>query len=119
LGPAHYRAGWHATSTLGTLGAAMAAGRLLGLDAGRLAAALAIAVSQASGSRRNFGTMTKPFHAGHAARCGVAAARLAARGMTGDPTAVEAPLGLFALLSAGEGRPEAVAAGLGSPYDLV
>jgi 2-methylcitrate dehydratase PrpD len=118
IGPAHYRAGWHATSTLGTLGAAAAAGRVLGLDADRLAHALAIAVSMASGSRRNFGTMTKPFHAGHAARCGVAAARYAAAGMTGDPTAVEAPLGLFALLSYGEGRPEAVAGALGRPYDL-
>lgn len=118
IGPAHYRAGWHATSTLGTLGAAAAAGRVLGLDAERLAHALAIAVSEASGSRRNFGTMTKPFHAGHAARCGVAAARLAARGMTGDPTAIEAPLGLFALLSYGEGRPVAIGPALGRPYDL-
>jgi 2-methylcitrate dehydratase PrpD len=118
IGPAHYRAGWHATSTLGTLGAAVAAGRVLGLDAGRLAHALAIAVSMASGSRQNFGTMTKPFHAGHAARCGLAAARLAGAGMTADTTAVEAPLGLFALLSFGEGRPDAVGPSLGRPYDL-
>lgn len=118
IGPAHYRAGWHATSTLGTLGAAAAASSVLGLDAERATHALAIAVSEASGSRRNFGTMTKPFHAGHAARCGVAAARLAARGMTADHTAIEAPLGLFALLSYGEGRPEAVAPSLGRPYDL-
>ena len=118
IGPAHYRAGWHPTSTLGTLSAAAAAGRVLGLDAGRLAHALAIAVSMASGSRRNFGTMTKPFHAGHAARCGVAAARYAAAGTTGNPSAVEASLGLFALLSQGEGRPKAVAAALGRPYDL-
>src|SRR5215472_16756351 len=104
IGPAHYRMGWHATSTLGTLGAAMAAGTLLRLDAERLTNALAIAVSMASGSRQNFGTMTKPLHAGHAARCGVAAARLAGRGLTGDPTALEAPFGLFALMSAGEGR---------------
>ncbi|TMC06161.1 MAG: MmgE/PrpD family protein [Chloroflexi bacterium] len=118
IGPAHYRAGWHATSTLGTLGAAAAAASVLRLDSERTAHALAIAVSEASGSRRNFGTMTKPFHAGHAARCGVSAARLAARGMTGDPTAIEAPLGLFALLSYGEGRPEAIAPTLGRPYDL-
>jgi 2-methylcitrate dehydratase PrpD len=118
IGPAHYRAGWHATSTLGTLGAAAAASSVLGLDAERTAHALAVAVSESSGSRRNFGTMTKPYHAGHAARCGVAAARLAARGMTGDPTAIEAPLGLFALLSFGEGRPEAIAPALGRPYDL-
>ncbi|HYW25110.1 MAG TPA: MmgE/PrpD family protein [Terriglobales bacterium] len=118
IGPAHYRAGWHATSTLGTVGAAAAASRVLGLDAVRTAHALAIAVSESSGSRRNFGTMTKPYHAGHAARCGVAAARLASRGMTGDLTAIEAPLGLFALLSYGEGRPEAIAPALGRPYDL-
>ncbi|HXM55496.1 MAG TPA: MmgE/PrpD family protein [Candidatus Dormibacteraeota bacterium] len=118
IGPAHYRAGWHATSTLGTIGAAAAAGKVLGLDAERLTHALAIAVSLASGSRQNFGTMTKPFHAGHAARCGLAAARLAARGMTGDTTAIEAPLGLFALLSFGEGRAEEVAPSLGRPYDL-
>jgi 2-methylcitrate dehydratase PrpD len=118
IGPAHYRAGWHATSTMGTLGAAAAACSVLGLDGERTAHALAIAVSESSGSRRNFGTMTKPFHAGHAARCGVAAARLAARGMTGDLTAIEAPLGLFALLSYGEGRPDAIAPALGRPYDL-
>jgi 2-methylcitrate dehydratase PrpD len=118
IGPAHYRAGWHATSTMGTLGAAAAASSVLGLDAERTAHSLAIAVSESSGSRRNFGTMTKPFHAGHAARCGVAAARLAARGMTGDLTAIEAPLGLFALLSFGQGRPEAIAPALGRPYDL-
>jgi 2-methylcitrate dehydratase PrpD len=118
IGPAHYRTGWHATSTLGTLGAAAAASSVLGLDAERTAHALAIAASESSGSRRNFGTMTKPYHAGHAARCGVAAARLAARGMTADPTAIEAPLGLFALISYGEGRPEAIAPALGRPYDL-
>jgi len=118
IGPAHYCAGWHATSTLGTVGAAAAASRVLGLDAVRTAHALAVAVSESSGSRRNFGTMTKPYHAGHAARCGVAAARLASRGMTGDLTAIEAPLGLFALLSYGEGRPAAIAPALGRPYDL-
>jgi 2-methylcitrate dehydratase PrpD len=118
IGPAHYRAGWHATSTLGTVGAAAAAGRVLGLDPERVAHALAIAVSLASGSRQNFGTMTKPFHAGHAARCGLSAARLAARGMTADTTAIEAPLGLFALLSFGEGRPETIGESLGCPYDL-
>src|SRR5690348_11792884 len=59
MGTAHYRAGWHATSTLGTLGAAMAAGKLFRLEPEALEHALAIAVSEASGSRQNFGTMTK------------------------------------------------------------
>lgn len=118
-GAGHYQAGWHATSTLGTLGSAAAAGKLLGLDAGRLAHALAIAASESSGSRRNFGTMTKPFHAGHASRCGVHAARLAERGMTGETSVLEAPLGFFALFAPGAVLPEALAETLGRPYELV
>ncbi len=116
LGPAHYRAGWHATATLGTLGAAAAAGRLLGLDGARMAAALGIGASEASGSRQNFGTMVKPFHAGHAARCGVQAARLAGRGMTASAVALEGRLGYLALFSGG-GVPDAPAH-LGTPWDL-
>ncbi|TMI84163.1 MAG: MmgE/PrpD family protein [Bacillati bacterium ANGP1] len=119
MGPAHYRAGWHATSTLGTLGSAAAAGKLLGLDAGRITHALAIAASEASGSRQNFGTMTKPFHAGHAARCGLHAARLAQKGMTGDPAAIEGPVGFFAMFSFGDARPEELVRSLGAPFDLV
>lgn len=119
MGAAHYKAGWHATSTLGTLGSAMAAGKLLALDAGRLEHALAIAVSEAGGSRQNFGTMTKPFHAGHAARCGILAARLAQNGMTGNVRALEGPLGFFALFSYGKARLDGIAAALGNPFDLV
>ena len=118
MGAAHYQAGWHATSTLGTIGAAVAAARLLGLDADHVQMAIAIAVSEASGSRQNFGTMTKPFHAGHAARCGVHAARLAAKGMTASLEALEGPLGYFALLSFGEGAAAQVGASLGRPWDL-
>jgi 2-methylcitrate dehydratase PrpD len=119
MGTAHYRTGWHATSTLGVLGAAMAAGKIFGLDAGGLEHALAIAASTASGSRQNFGTMTKPFHPGHAARCGVLAARLAQKGMTGDTTILEAPLGYFALFSYGRARTGGVGESLGRPYDVV
>jgi 2-methylcitrate dehydratase PrpD len=118
-GAGHYQAGWHATSTLGTLGSAAAAGKLLDLDAGRLAHALAIAASESSGSRRNFGTMTKPFHAGHASRCGVHAARLAGRGMTGETSVLEAPLGFFALFAPRAAPPEELAETLGRPYELV
>jgi len=117
-GRRHYQAGWHATSTLGTVGAAAAAGRLLGLDASRLQMALAISVSEAAGSRQNFGTMTKPFHAGHAARCGVQAARLAGRGMTASADALEGELGFFALFAQGAGRPDRLAPLLGRPWDL-
>jgi 2-methylcitrate dehydratase PrpD len=115
----HYRLGWHATSTLGTLGAAVAAGKVLGLGAEALVHALAVAVSMASGSRRNFGTMVKPFHPGHAARCGVEAALLARRGLLGDRAALEATYGFFDLFTRGGVEPAAIARRLGRPYDLV
>ena len=118
LGPAHYARGWHATATIGTVGAAAAAGRLLGLGAAAMTNALAIGVSAAAGSQRNFGTMTKPFHAGHAARSAVNAARLAAAGVTGDRQAIEAPKGFLDLFG-GEGAPAAALLdGLGARWDL-
>jgi 2-methylcitrate dehydratase PrpD len=93
---AHYRRGWHATATVGILAAVAGAGRLLELDQGRIQNALGIAASMASGSRQNFGTMTKPLHAGLVARDAVLAAELAAGGFTADPHQLEGPLGYFA-----------------------
>ncbi len=119
MGHEHYVRGWHATSTLGTLGAAMAAGKVIGLSQEQLAHALAISISEASGSRQNFGTMVKPFHAGHAASCGVRAARLASHGMTGAAEALEAPLGFFALFSFGHAQPSTAAESLGHPWDIL
>ena len=89
IGEPHYALGWHATSTLGTLGAAAACACLLRLDAERTLMALGIAASLAGGLQQNFGTMTKPLHAGWAARNGVVAAGLAARGFTADRRAIE------------------------------
>ncbi len=80
--PEHYAKGWHSTSTIGGLGAAAAAARLLGLDEAGVAQAVAIAASSAAGLRDNFGTMVKPLHAGNAAFHGIAAAELVARGFT-------------------------------------
>src|SRR5207247_6744103 len=83
LNPEHYTRGWHATSTLGTLGCAAAAARLLRLDVSQTRHALAIAATHASGLKENFGSMTKPYHAGHAARSGIRSAQLAREGLTG------------------------------------
>src|SRR6266545_3334310 len=102
LNPPHYERGWHATCTLGTLGAAAAAARLLGLDAEQARTALAVAASQASGLKENFGTMTKPFHAGHAARSGILAALLAREGWTASEQAIEGPQGFLRVLGAGK-----------------
>lgn len=98
----HYARGWHSTATLGVVAAAAGAARLLCPDVESTARALGIAASMAGGSRQNFGTMTKPLHAGLAARDGVLAAVLAADGFTADESQLEGPLGYFALYDTGE-----------------
>jgi 2-methylcitrate dehydratase PrpD len=118
VNPAHYAHGWHATCTLGTLGAAAAAARLLGLDVAETQVALAVAASQASGLKENFGTMTKPFHAGHAARSGVLAALLAREGWTASAQALEGPQGYFQVLGAGALALERLET-LGDPWKIL
>jgi 2-methylcitrate dehydratase PrpD len=120
MNPGLYEVGWHATSTLGVFGAAAATARLLGLPTERIAGALAIAASMASGIKANFGTDCKPLHVGHAARCGAEAALLAAAGFSGNPWALEHGDGFGSAYGAG-GKPtwEAATASLGAPHDLV
>lgn len=97
--PDHYDRGWHITGSTGTLGAAAACARLLGLDTQQTAMALGIAASQPIGMREQFGTMTKPFHPGAAARAGLMSALLASQGFTASPKALEAPRGMMQTLS--------------------
>ena len=92
--PEHYDRGWHITGSTGMLGAAAACARLLGLDAGKTAMALGIAASQPIGVREQFGSMTKPFHIGGAARAGLMSALMAKHGYTASGRAIEAPRGL-------------------------
>jgi 2-methylcitrate dehydratase PrpD len=92
--PDHYDRGWHITGSTGMLGAAAACARLLGLDARRTAMALGIAASQPIGVREQFGSMTKPFHPGGAARAGLMSALMAKHGYTASARALEAPRGL-------------------------
>ena len=98
--PDHYDRGWHITGSTGTLGAAAACARLLKLDVQQTAMALGIAASQPIGMREQFGTMTKPFHPGGAARAGLMSALLAKSGFTASPKAVEAPRGMMQTISA-------------------
>ena len=97
--PAHYRQGWHATATAGTLGVAAAGARLLALDAERTRHALGVALSLAGGSRANFGSMTKPLHVGNAARGGLQAVLLAERGFTAAADPIGGPLGFLELFT--------------------
>jgi len=96
LGRSHYQVGFHQTATAGAFGAAVAAGRLLGLDAGRMGMALGLVATRASGLKSQFGTMGKPMNAGIAAQNGTEAALLAARGFVSRPAAVDGPQGFGA-----------------------
>jgi 2-methylcitrate dehydratase PrpD len=97
--PDHYDRGWHITGSTGTLGAAAGCARLLKLDEKQTAMALGIAASQPVGLREQFGTMTKPFHPGGAARAGLMSALLASKGFTASPRALEAPRGFVQVVS--------------------
>jgi len=97
--PEHYDRGWHITGSTGTLGAAAGCARLLKLDEQHTAWALGVAASQPIGMREQFGTMTKPFHPGGAARAGLTSALLAANGFTASPRAIEAPRGYAQVVS--------------------
>ena len=116
LGPEHYSAGWHATSTLGRLASAAGCARLMGLGEEQTVHALGIAGTQASGFKRVFGTMSKPFHAGRASQVGLEAALLASEGFTSAKDILEGPDGFFQLLR-GQLNEEAVNS-LGKTWDI-
>lgn len=119
LPDSHYLVGWHNTSTLGSLGAAAACARALRLDTDRTVTALGIAASLAAGLRVNFGTMTKPLHAGNAARNGVLAGTLAAGGFTADRTALEGEHGFTAVFAHGPTSSSSMLEkSLGNPFEL-
>lgn len=99
LHPGHYARGWHITSTCGTFGAAMAAGRLLGLSVPQLTDALGHALAQNAGSVETLGTMSKSLSVGQAARGGLMAALLAQAGYTGPADPIGGPRGFLHLHS--------------------
>jgi 2-methylcitrate dehydratase PrpD len=95
----HHVKGWHPTGIFGTIGAGAACAALRRLDPERAAMAIALSASQAGGIMANFGTMTKPFHAGRAAHAGLISARLAELGFTAAPDALEHPQGFLSAVS--------------------
>jgi 2-methylcitrate dehydratase PrpD len=97
----HQRKGWHPTGIFGSVAAAAACASLRRLDGANAAVAIALGASQSAGLIANFGTMTKPFHAGRAAHAGVIAARLAQAGFTSSYDALEHAPGFLAAVSPG------------------
>lgn len=118
ISPRHYQHGFHATATCGTLAAASAASRLYGLDEPTLLRALAIAASQSAGLRENFGTMTKPFHAGRSSESGIVAADFARAGWTATDKILESPRGFFQAHGGGY-LLEAISGKLGRPWTFM
>jgi 2-methylcitrate dehydratase PrpD len=98
LNPTHRNRGWHATATVGAVGAAAACARLLKLDARQAAYAISMATSMAAGFMSQFGTMTKPLHAGLAAKSGVLAASLARNGLDAGLATLDGPTGMNRLM---------------------
>lgn len=115
INPRHYQSGFHSTATIGGLGATAAVGKLLNMKEEALARALGIAASMSSGLRENFGTMTKPLHAGRAAQNGVTAALLAEKGFTAVHNILEAKRGFFNAMAGGYDEKK-ISGRLGKPY---
>lgn len=109
---------FHPPGAVGPMGAAVAAGHLLGLDAGKLAHALGIAASRCGSLLSNVGTMTKSTHCGHAAALGLESALLADRGFTANPETFDAPGGYADAFYAGTFQPEKML-GFGPPFRVV
>ncbi|MGH9437258.1 MAG: MmgE/PrpD family protein, partial [Terriglobia bacterium] len=115
INPRHYVDGFHTTGTIGPFGGATAAAKIHGLDARWTANAYGIAGAEGAGLRANFGTMTKPFQAGHAAASGVFAGDLSAIGWTASLDVLEDPSGFFHAAGGGY-DPQYIDGKLGNPW---
>ena len=115
----HYKRGWHATGTFGALASVVACGRMLGLDHRAMVMALGIAASSACGLRANFGSMTKPLHAGLAARAGLQAALLAQAGFDASAQAMDHGYGYMNVFNAGIGHDPSPLLAMGTGLEIL
>jgi 2-methylcitrate dehydratase PrpD len=114
--------GWHTTGVYGSLGAAAAAARTLGLDVAGCAHTLGLAGSFTGGTWAFMadGAMSKRVHPGRAAEIGLTAALLARRGVTGPAQVLDAPWGgLYAACAAGESEPAVIARNIDDGYRIL
>jgi 2-methylcitrate dehydratase PrpD len=108
----------HPPGLTGPLSSAVAAGHILGLDAGALRHAIGLAVSRTGTSLANVGTMAKMTHCGLAGALGLDAALMAERGFTANPDALEADRGYIAMFFKDEFHAEELLQ-FGPPFRLV
>lgn len=117
LGATHYAKGFHATSTMGAFGAAVAAGKLLDLSTDEIIHALSLAASGAAGLRSSFGTVAKPIQVARGAVNGLTAALLADKGFCGNSRMIDGPSGFMRVFSSGSDL-EQIVSNLGTTYAL-
>ena len=115
IAPRHYQDGFHTTGTCGSFGSAAACAKLLNFDLPKTLNTFGLAASQSGGLRENFGTMTKPFQAGHSAESGLVSAELVALGWTAAEQILEADRGFFHAFG-GSYNPSAIMDRLGKPW---
>ncbi|MPZ50461.1 MAG: MmgE/PrpD family protein [Dehalococcoidia bacterium] len=118
IAPRHYQEGFHSTATMGVFASAAAGARLYGCDLETTLRAFGLAASMSAGLRENFGTMTKPFHAGRAAENGVLAVHMARRGWTSAKNILEAERGFFRAAGGGYDADKIIGR-LGQPYFFI
>jgi 2-methylcitrate dehydratase PrpD len=111
--------GWHGTGVIGTIGAAAALARLARMPIDTIPQTIGIAASMASAVSVNFGTMTKPLHAGLAARNGLTAVFLGQAGFTGSTASLEGNHGFFPCFAQGLPWTTEPFDGLGRTYRLI
>jgi 2-methylcitrate dehydratase PrpD len=115
ISPRHYQDGFHSTGTCGPFGSAAACAKLLRFNLSKVLNGFGLVASQSGGLRENFGTMTKPFQAGHAAESGVASAELVGLGWSAAEQILEAERGFFHAFG-GTFDPSAIVDRLGKPW---
>ncbi|MFH2005319.1 MAG: MmgE/PrpD family protein [bacterium] len=118
INPDHYNLGFHTSGTIGTIGSAVAAAKLLGFDTAGIARAIGGAASMAAGIRANFGTMGKPMHVARSSENGVTAALLVAEGFTFNERALDGQWGYLEVAGRG-GEPELALGRFGKPFSIV
>src|SRR5258707_530668 len=115
IAPRHYQDGFHTTGTCGPFGSAAACAKLLNFDLPKTLKTFGLAASHSGGLRENFGTMTKPYQAGHAAESGLVSAEMVALGWTAAEQILEADRGFFHA-AGGSYDPSAILDRLGKPW---
>lgn len=118
INPHHYLRGMHSTGSIGIFGATVAAAKILGLNLAQTEMAIGIAASKSAGIRVNFGTMTKPYHAGAAAENGIVSARLASLGYEANSEGLDGKWGFFEVTGGGV-EPERILGKLGDPHAML